>query len=106
MRMCRRHFLTRRHANHARRAVVRVDGVLRYKPAHPAARQPQLFAIVLMDRRHRHDELLLFMALVNAPAMREGVSPKASISSSYVPECMNWGRPSRSSVLIASTRGV
>ncbi len=38
-----------------------------------------------------------------ALAMCAGVSPNASISSSYVPEWMNCGRPLASSVLIAST---
>ena len=43
---------------------------------------------------------------MTADAMCCAVNPNASISSSYVPEWMNCGFPSRSSVLIESTLGV
>ena len=104
VRMRRRDFFAWRDANHARRAVVRLDGVVRHEPAHLPAGQPELVGVVFVNGRYGHREPRAFhRSASRAVAICDGVRPNASISSSYVPEWMNCGRPSRSSVLIART---
>ena len=52
VRVRRRDLFAGRDANHARRAVVRLDGIVRHQPAQLPARQPELFDVVFVNRWH------------------------------------------------------
>jgi hypothetical protein len=79
--VCGPYPLTRRDADDAGRAVAGIDGAGRHEPAQLAPWKPQFLGVVFVYGRNRHG-LHRLSAPAMAAAMRDGVSPNASISSS------------------------
>jgi len=80
--------------------MLRRDAVVRHQPGQAPAGQVQRIHVGFMQYRYAHN----FTRLLTVSAIWGGVSPNASVSSSYVPEWMEPGRPSASSVLTVKIR--